>query len=85
MEDSSAWSAHLDLELTELDFQYRWTRPGGIELGVDLPLVRATAGFLDRPLAGYHDTFGFSDYNRGSRPDNAFLYELRRNGRLRRT
>ena len=80
MEDSSAWSAHLDLELTELNFRYRRTVPGGIELGVDLPLVRATAGFLDRPLAWYHRAFGFGDYDRSSRPDNAFLYELRRNG-----
>jgi hypothetical protein len=80
MEDSSAWSAHLDLELTELNFRYRRTFPGGIELGVDLPLVRATGGFLDRPLAWYHRASGFPDYNRTSRPDNAFLYEVRRNG-----
>jgi len=80
MEDSSAWSAHLDIELTELNFRYRWTMPGGIELGVDLPFVRATAGFLDRPLAWYHRASGFGDYNRSSRPDNAFLYEVRRSG-----
>jgi hypothetical protein len=80
IEDSSAWSAHLDLELTELNFRYRRTVPGGLELGVDLPLVRATAGFLDRPLGWYHRTFGFGDYGRSTRPDNAFLYELRRNG-----
>ncbi len=80
MEDSSAWSAHLDLELTELNVRYRRTVPGGIELGVDLPFLRATAGFLDRPLAWYHRAFGFRDYNRNTRPDNAFLYELRLNG-----
>ncbi len=82
MEDSAAWSAHLDLELTELDFQYRRTTSGGIELGAELPLVRATAGFLDRPLAWYHRASGFPDYNRNTRPDNAFLYEVRRNGLL---
>jgi len=80
MEDSPAWSAHLDLELTELNFRYRRTLPGGTELGVDLPLVRATGGFLDRPLAWYHRASGFPDYNRTSRPDNAFLYEVKRNG-----
>ena len=80
MRDSLAWSAHLDLELTELNLRYRKTVLNGIELGVDLPFVRATAGFLDRPLAWYHQTFGFADYNRSSRPDNAFLYEVRRNG-----
>lgn len=80
MEDSAAWSAHLDLELTELNVRYRRTVPGGLELGIDVPFLRATAGFLDRPLGWYHSVFGFSDYNRSSRPDNAFLYELRRNG-----
>ncbi len=80
MADSSAWSAHLDIELTELNVRYRRTVPGGIELGVDLPFLRATAGFLDRPLAWYHRAFGFPDYNRDTRPDNAFLYEVRRNG-----
>jgi len=80
MEDSAAWSAHLDLELTELNFRYRVTVPGSVELGVDLPFVRATAGFLDRPLAWYHRAFGFPDYNRSSRPDNDFLYVLTRNG-----
>jgi len=80
MEDSSAWSAHLDIELTELTVRYRRTMPGGVELGVDLPFVRATAGFLDRPLAWYHRAFGFPDYNRSSRPNNDFLYEVRRNG-----
>jgi hypothetical protein len=80
IEDSPAWSAHLDLELTELNCHYRRTIPGGIELGIDLPFVRATAGFLDRPLDWYHRAFGFGDYGRSSRPDNAFLYEVRRNG-----
>jgi hypothetical protein len=80
MEDSSTWSSHLDLELTELNFRYRKTVLNGIELGIDLPIVRATAGFLDRPLAWYHRAFGFTDYGRGSRPNNAFLYEVRRNG-----
>jgi hypothetical protein len=80
MEDSQAWSAHLDLELTELNFRYRRIVTGGIELGVDLPFLRATAGFLDRPLDRYHRAFGFPDYNRNTRPDNDFLYEFRRNG-----
>ena len=51
MEDASAWSAHLDIELTELNFRYRRTVPGGIELGVDLPFVRAT-GRIPRPSPG---------------------------------
>jgi len=80
MENSAAWTAHLDLELTELVFRYRKDISGVAEFGIDLPLLRATAGFLDGPLAWYHDTFGFPDYGRSDRPKNSFLYDVRRNG-----
>jgi len=80
MENSAAWRAHLDLELTEVNFRYRKNIPGLIEVGIDLPILRAAAGFLDSPLSWYHDTFSFPDYGRSSRPDNSFLYDVRRNG-----
>jgi hypothetical protein len=82
MEDSLLWTSHLDVELSELNIRYKKDMPGLFELGVDVPLVRATGGFLDRPLAWYHRAFGFPDYNRSDRPQNHFLYEIRRNGAL---
>ena len=33
--------------------------------------------FLDSPLAWYHRTFGFGDYGRSTRPDNAYLFDAR--------
>jgi hypothetical protein len=45
-----------------------------------LPILRATAGFLDQLLATYHRTFGFADYGRCTRPYNSFLYNVERNG-----
>jgi hypothetical protein len=37
---------------------------------------------MDNFVDGYHSTFGFPDYGRSNRPDNEFLYEVRRNGKL---
>lgn len=80
MESSAAWAVHLDLEMTEMLLRYRKDVPGLAEFGVDLPFLRATAGFLDGPLAWYHETFGFPDYGRSERPRNSFLYDVRKNG-----
>jgi len=80
MNDAAQWSAHVDIELTELNFRYRKDFVGLFELGIDAPILRATEGFLDRPLASFHETFGFHDYGRGSRPYNSFLYEIKKNG-----
>jgi hypothetical protein len=80
MNDSAQWSAHLDLELTELNIRYKKDFAGLIEVGVDVPILRATAGFLDSPLEWYHETFGFDDYGRSSRPKNAFLYDIKKDG-----
>jgi len=80
VKDSAQWGAHLDIELTELDIRYKKDIPELFEIGVDVPLLRATAGFMDRPLAGYHRTFGFGDYGRSSRPNNDFLYDIKKDG-----
>ncbi len=80
MQDSAHWSTHLDIELTELDLRYKKDVPGLFEIGVDVPVVRATAGFMDRPLAWYHRAFGFPDYGRSTRPRNEFLYDIRKDG-----
>jgi len=37
---------------------------------------------MDDFLRSYHNAFGFPDYGRSNRPDNEFLYEVRRNGVL---
>ncbi|HEY6010533.1 MAG TPA: DUF3187 family protein, partial [Nitrospirota bacterium] len=80
MRDSVLWGAHLDMELTELSLRYRKNIPDLMEVGIELPVLRATGGFMDRPLAWYHRAFGFPDYGRSTRPRNEFLYEVTRNG-----
>ncbi len=81
IDHSAHWNAGLDLEMTELNFRFRKDFPGLFEAGLDLPLLRATSGFLDQPLSVYHRTFGFPDYGRSERPYNDFLYDVRRDGK----
>lgn len=80
VKDSGGWSADLDMETTELDLKYRREISGLFELGIDLPVISFNSGFMDSFLNSYHKTFGFGDYGRSSRPDNAFLYELKKDG-----
>jgi len=82
LKDSREWSVQLDLEVTELSLRYRKIIPDLFELGVEVPVLDFSSGFMDGMLNNYHNSFGFPDYGRGSRPDNKFLYELRKNGAL---
>jgi Protein of unknown function (DUF3187) len=82
VQESSNWSAGLDMEIAELNLRFRKTFRDFLEIGVDLPIVSFNSGFMDGFLRSYHDAFGFSDYGRNQRPANTFLYEVRKNGQL---
>lgn len=70
------WTVNMDLELTELAVRLKKTFGARTELGLDVPVLRPTDGFLDRPLESFHDALGTGDYGRHERPYNTFLYEL---------
>lgn len=80
MESSEDWTIKLDMEVTELNLKYKRNIPALFEIGVEVPVLNFSSGFMDGFLNSYHDTFGFSDYGRGERPDNEFLYEVKKNG-----
>ncbi len=80
-EHSPSWTVNMDLELTELAARLKKTIGDRTEIGLDVPFLRPTEGFLDRPLESYHDTLRAGDYGRHERPHNDFLYELERNGK----
>jgi hypothetical protein len=82
VESSSEWDIGLDMEITELNLRFRKSIKDFIELGVEVPIFSFNSGFMDGFLNSYHDAFGFPDYGRSNRPDNEFLYEVRRNGDL---
>jgi hypothetical protein len=47
-----------------------------------VPLLVIGGGFMDGVLEEYHSAFGFPDYGRSARPENEFLYEVRRDGNV---
>lgn len=77
---SSEWVVNADMEMTEVTFRYRRTLETSLEVGLDIPVLAFTSGFLDGLLDSYHDAFGFPDYGRSSRPENEFLYQVSREG-----
>jgi len=82
LQQSPQWLVNLYLEWTELNLRYKKDIPDIFEVGIDVPIMRLTAGFMDGFLSGYHTTFNFPDYGRSSRPKNAFLYDVRKEGAL---
>jgi hypothetical protein len=78
---SASWTINMDLELTELAIRLKKRLNDRLEIGLDVPFLRPTKGFLDRPLESLHDTLGTGDYGRHERPHNEFLYEVLHQGR----
>ena len=81
IETSQEWTFNTDLELTELDLRLRKKMGGRTEIGMHIPVLRPTAGFLDAQLASLHDALGTGDYGRSARPDNEFLYTITYQGK----
>ena len=80
-ESSPSWTINMDLELTEIAIRLKKRLNDRLEIGLDVPFLRPTEGFLDRPLADFHDALGTKDYNRHERPYNTFLFEVLYQGR----
>jgi hypothetical protein len=78
VDNSATWEMGLDMEITELNLRAKKKLKDFIEIGIDLPILSFSSGFMDGFLDSYHDTFGFPDYGRSERPENEFLYEVRR-------
>lgn len=79
---SADWSVHMDMELAEFMIRFKKNFGNSLEIGLDIPLLSYNSGFMDGFLNWYHDTFGFPDYGRSTRPANEFLYEVSRKGKL---
>ncbi|MBI5847698.1 MAG: DUF3187 family protein [Nitrospirae bacterium] len=77
---SAQWKAQLDMEIAELNLRYTRQISNLVELGVEVPILALTSGFMDPFLNTFHSTFGFADYGRQSRPGNSFLYQVQRRG-----
>jgi hypothetical protein len=82
VQSSGEWDLDLDMEITELNFRYKSIIKDTIEFDLDLPVLIIGGGFMDGFLESYHNTFGLPDYGRSRRPNNKFLYVVRRDGAL---
>ena len=52
----------------------------GIELGVEIPYIIHSGGFLDAFIENYHSAFGFPQGDREQAPRGRLLYQYQRNG-----
>lgn len=82
VQSSKEWVIDQDMEVTELNLRYKRVIAEAVEIGVDIPVITLSGGFMDGFLDSYHDTLGLPDYGRNARPDDDFLYEIRRDGKL---
>lgn len=78
---SADWETGLDFEMAELSLRFRKNITDLIEVGAELPVLSINSGFLDGYIRSYHNAFGFPDYGRSNRPDNKFLFYVKKKGR----
>jgi len=78
---SNDWSVQMDMETLEFAFRIKKNIPQVMEIGLEIPLLSFNSGVLDDPLQWYHQTFGFPDYGRSTRPKNDYLYRVGKGGK----
>lgn len=72
----------MDGELWRNSLQVATGLGGGLEVGLELPVLHTTGGFLDDFLIDYHDFFGFPDQGRSNAPENRFRVFGEQNGNV---
>ncbi|MCG2740566.1 MAG: DUF3187 family protein [Syntrophaceae bacterium] len=70
----------LDGETTRFTVAARYGLFPGLEVGVKIPYISHSGGFLDGFIENYHGAFGFPNAGRDQAPQNRFLYRYRRDG-----
>lgn len=72
----------LDMELlrTAVNFSYGLT--DRLELGVELPFLSFSGGFLDSFIQGFHNTFGLPNAGRANVDNGRFSYQITRDGAI---
>ncbi len=72
----------LDGESTRFALTGRYGLGRGFEVGLEIPYVIQSGGFLDSFIENYHSTFGFPNGGREQAPRNRLLYQYQRQGRV---
>ena len=79
IKDTETESVVLDGETYFADFRFRRRIHERLEIGLDVPLVKHSRGFLDRMIYDWHDFWGISNSKRGE-PHNQLDYAYQNNG-----
>ncbi|MFN2329975.1 MAG: DUF3187 family protein, partial [Chromatocurvus sp.] len=67
----------IDGETHRLELDVRRGIANDWEIGVNLPVLRHSGGFLDRPIEEWHEVFGLPNGNRDRLPRNRLLFSQR--------
>jgi Protein of unknown function (DUF3187) len=70
----------LDGETYRLNLVGRFGIGNGLELGLEIPYVFQSGGFLDGFIENYHNTFGLPQGGRDQAPKDRLLFNYQRNG-----
>lgn len=73
----------LDGESTRITLDARYGIARQFELGVTIPYIILSGGFLDDFIDWYHSTFGFPQGGRDQAPRNRLLYVYHHDGQQR--
>jgi hypothetical protein len=73
-------SVMLDGETYRFALAARYGIAPGFEIGLSIPLLANSGGFMDGFIEGFHDFFGFSQGDRKSYPRDRLQYEYTRAG-----
>jgi len=70
----------LDGETYRFNLSARYGIAPGFQVGIDIPYLANSGGFLDSFIEDFHDAFGLPQGIRKSSPRNRLLYQYTRNG-----
>ncbi len=77
---SSNEIVYFDGEMARIDFQARYGIGSRFEMGLNIPIINHSKGFMDSSINGFHDFMGMSGGARASTPIGEILYAYEQNG-----
>jgi hypothetical protein len=77
---SSDHSLLMDMEAMVLDFRLAYSLTDEFLVGIRIPMVSMTDGFMDKPLEWYHKSLGLPNYGKEERPKDEFAYNITKDG-----
>jgi len=77
---SSNEIVYFDGEMARIDFQARYGIGSRFEMGLNIPIINHSKGFMDSSINGFRDFMGMSGGARASTPIGEILYAYEQNG-----